>query len=629
MHAARLILAALLAAAPAAAQVTPPVVPGPQPAPQTAPLAPAPGAGGAPAPARPQPAAGSPFSWGDAGHLEFHARGLPVADVFAELRRLVRRNIIVAPEVNATFTGDLYDVSVDEVIDAICRSTGLVARPQPAYIYIEPDRAETRVYTLQNSRADDILPMVRPLLSPIGQANGTPAAKQGIQSSQEGSGGDDYAAAELIIVRDYATRLAEIDKVITSMDALPQQVLIEATIMAVTLTDDMQMGVNLQGIGGVDFSAGGVSSPDGQSLTFAGFPDSAISDGFGIAATNVADGISQGGLNVGLLNDNIAVFIRALQTVTDATVLANPRVVTMNKQRGEVLLGRRDGFLTTTVTQTSTTQSVDYLETGTRLIFRPYISSPELVRLEIHPENSNGGVNSEGLPFKETAEVTTNIMVRNGQTVVIGGLFREKDTSTVNKVPLLGDIPIVGALFRSTEDNKVREEIIIILTPHILDPADAAAWRGAGLDAEPLHDDVNQRSLFQSEPDESVRPLSEHGSGTAGRNDQPRVEPGRLAATWRETLHRLALGSDASARVVLRGLRRSGGEDPELAAMRRHLPEPAPACEGLAALDARIVAAHGVAGADIKKPDAPAEGVATGPEDEVSALWRELFGDKR
>src|SRR6185369_8133747 len=186
MHAARLILAALLAAAPAAAQVTPPAGPGPQPAPQpapqTAPPAPAPGTGGAPAPARPQPAPGSPFSWGDAGHLEFHARGLPVADVFAELRRLVRRNIIVAPEVNATFTGDLYDVSVDEIVEAICRSTGLVARPQPAYIYIEPDRAETRVYTLKNSRADDILPLVRPLLSPIGQANGTPAAKQGIQS---------------------------------------------------------------------------------------------------------------------------------------------------------------------------------------------------------------------------------------------------------------------------------------------------------------------------------------------------------------------------------------------------------------------------------------------------------------
>jgi type IV pilus assembly protein PilQ len=550
-----------------------------------------------------------------------------VADVFAELRRLVRRNIIVAPEVNATFTGDLYDVSVDEIVDAICRSTGLVARPQPAYIYIEPDKAETRVYTLRNSRADDLLPLVRPLLSPQGQASGTPAAKQGIQSSQEASGGDDYAASELLIVRDYATRLLEIDKVIASLDALPQQVLIEATIMAVTLTDDMQMGVNLQAIGGVDFTAGGATSPDGQSLTFTGFGEDQIKDGFGIADTNVANGISQGGLNVGLLSDNIAVFIRALQTVTDATVLANPRVVTMNKQRGEVLLGRRDGFLTTTVTQTSTTQSVDYLETGTRLIFRPYISGPELVRLEIHPENSNGGVNSDGLPFKETAEVTTNIMVRNGQTVVIGGLFREKDLSTVNKVPLLGDIPLVGALFRSTDDNKVREEIIIILTPHILDPSNPAAWRGAGLDAEPLHDDVNQRSLFQTQPDESVRPLSERDGGTAG--EPPRIEPGRLAATWRDTVHRLALGSDASARVILRGLRRAGGEDPELAALRRQLPEPVPACEGLAALDARIVAAHGVAGADLKKPDAPADGVASGPEDEVSALWRELFGDKR
>jgi type IV pilus assembly protein PilQ len=614
-----------VAAVPPAQQAPPPAVPPTEPAP-TEPAADGQGAS-APAEARPQPAPGSPFSWGDAGHLEFHARNLPVADVFAELRRLVRRNIIVAPEVNATFTGDLYDVTVDQIVDAICRSTNLVAAPQASYIYIEPDKAETRVYTLRHSRADDVISMIRPLLSTSGQVSGTPASKQGIPSSQETAGGDDYAASELVVVRDFATRLAEVDKVVASLDAVPRQVLIEATILAVLLNDDMQMGVELQGLLGADFVDAGAFSPDGQSLSYGGFGAGQLQDGLAAGDTNVNELIGDGGLNVGIFKDSVAVFVRALQAITDTTVLANPRVVTMNKQRGEVLLGRRDGFLTTTVTETSTTQSVEYLETGTRLIFRPYISGDQLVRLEIHPEDSNGGVNDEGLPFKTTAEVTTNVMVRSGQTVVIGGLFRTRDSTVVTKVPLLGDIPLLGQLFRSDDIQKLREEIIIVLTPHILDPGNADAFRGAGLDAEPLRDEVRKRAGFQTNPDKSLRLDSQDGSS----GDAPRVKTENLASVWREALRRLAQTPGPTARVVLRGLRLAGGEDAEMAALRRQLDEPLPACEGLALLDAQILAAHGVGRPDVAAAPAPPvkKTVDAGPQDEASELWTELFGDDR
>src|SRR4029453_880777 len=137
------------------------------------------------------------------------------------------------------------------------------------------------------------------------------------------------------------------------------------------------------------------------------------------------------------------------------------------KMRGEVLVGREDGYLTTTVTDSSAVQTVEFLKTGTRLIFRPYVGDDGYIRMEVHPEDSDGKVVS-GLPQKTTTEVTTNVMVKDGHTVVIGGLFRESSLTTRSQIPGLGDIPILGVLFRAQEDQTAREEIIILLTPHIV-----------------------------------------------------------------------------------------------------------------------------------------------------------------
>src|SRR5690606_22423310 len=112
------------------------------------------------------------------------------------------------------------------------------------------------------------------------------------------------------------------------------------------------------------------------------------------------------------------------------------------------LVGREDGYLTTTTTDTTTVQTVQFLRTGTRLVFRPYIGDDGYIRLEVHPEDSDGQVVA-GLPSKTTTEVTTNVLVKDGHTVVIGGLFRESDSRTRSQVPGLGELPIVGALFRN------------------------------------------------------------------------------------------------------------------------------------------------------------------------------------
>jgi len=164
-------------------------------------------------------------------------------------------------------------------------------------------------------------------------------------------------------------------------------------------------------------------------------------------------------------------FIKALETVTETSVLANPKLLVVNKQRGEIIVGKRDGYLTTTVTDTVATQTVQFLETGTKMVVRPFIAKDGFIRMEIHPEQSDGHIelfDKNALPTQTTTEVTSNVMVRDGRTIVIGGLFKEESNPTRSQIPILGNIPYLGTVFRQTSDVAKRNEIIVLLTPHII-----------------------------------------------------------------------------------------------------------------------------------------------------------------
>ena len=172
-----------------------------------------------------------------------------------------------------------------------------------------------------------------------------------------------------------------------------------------------------------------------------------------------------------------------MEEIVDLTIVANPKVVTANEQLGRVIVGRQDGYLTTTVTQTAAIQTVDFIETGTQILFRPFIGRDGYIRLDIHPEDSSGGLTPDNLPFKDTTEVTASPLVRDGHTLVIGGLFRDVITSRNSQVPWLGNLPLIGALFRGKQDKFVREEVIVLITPHIIDGDDLDRQADDALDA--------------------------------------------------------------------------------------------------------------------------------------------------
>jgi hypothetical protein len=174
-----------------------------------------------------------------------------------------------------------------------------------------------------------------------------------------------------------------------------------------------------------------------------------------------------------------------LDEVSDTTVVSNPKILALNRQAARVLVGRKVGYLNTTSTDTATTQSVEFLDTGTQLYFRPFVSSDGIIRMELRPAVSEAAIRTASdvsganitIPDEITNELVTNVLVRDGQTIVLGGLFRESTTVTRKQVPFLGDIPILGNAFRGHDDQTNRNEIIFLITPTIIND-DALAEAG-------------------------------------------------------------------------------------------------------------------------------------------------------
>jgi type IV pilus assembly protein PilQ len=422
-----------------------------------------------------------------------HVADLPIAEAMRMLSEPSRRNIILADGVKGTVTASMYGVDFDSALKAMLVSNSLGYRTDGDFIFVYPQeemakfaassrKLTTRVFRLNFMNVAAVKPLIDTLLSPTGKAAITPPSSKGLGSSGSGGGssggsassstlsteGDALASPDTLIVTDFEDRIEQIERVIKDLDKRPKQVLIEATLLRATLNEDNALGIDFTTVGGVDFAALSSVSPGAQNIQTGNIPTANLQNTNYTFRNDLNAALPGGGFTFGILKDQVGVFLRALEQITDTDVIANPKILALNKQVGQVLVGRRDGYLTTTITETTAIQKVEFLETGTVLSFRPFINDDGTVRMEIHPKDSTGGLTEANLPFEQTTEVTSNIIVKDGHTILIGGLFREVSTATRGQVPILGNIPGVGALFRRTRDATTREEVIVLLTIHVI-----------------------------------------------------------------------------------------------------------------------------------------------------------------
>ena len=416
-----------------------------------------------------------------------------IRDALRFLAVKYQKNIVPSPKVDGQlgFTS-LFNLTFEEAMDAILgvnlkyEQVGQLIKVYTVeeYAKIREDKGRMiyKVFTLYYMSAAEAKKLVTPVLSGAGMIEASSPAEIGISLGGGGgdgeAGGDSTSLHDSVVIYDYPESIAKAEELITSIDIRPQQVLVEATILSVTLTEGMEFGVDLNLLDGVSLT--GTAATDTFTTTTtvsrgtaATTPIKQIADGVAGSAIETAGFATSGsnGMRIGVTSGNVAAFITALESVTDTTLLANPKILALNKQVGTVFIGQKLGYRDSASISSSgvaTEGEVKFLDTGTKLSFRPYIGNDGYIRMDIYPKDSSAELNVDNVPTETTAELTTNIMVKDGQTIVIGGLFRDVITSTRSQVPLLGDLPFIGAVFRGTNDASTRQEIIVMLTPHII-----------------------------------------------------------------------------------------------------------------------------------------------------------------
>jgi type IV pilus assembly protein PilQ len=434
--------------------------------------------------------------------VDLHVADESLAAVLQVLSIQSQRNILAGAGIDARITADLYSVTFYEALDALLHvhGYGYIERDGFIYVYTQERLAQmrdavrrriSRVIELDYLNAVDAARLVAPLLSEDGTITAPGESPDFLIPNDSPVGKDDYPGLALLVVNDYPDRVDEIQTLVRQLGHPPGPGPHRSNDPAKHRSPRRNaFGVDFALIADIDFSSF-VSPLDaadnligGRGSSLVGGGEQAVlvpNDGEGRALTTANGNVTgPATLKAGIIDQDVGIFLRLLDEVSDITVVSNPKLLTLNRQPGRVLVGTRVGFLNTTTTETATTQSVEFLDTGTQLHVRPFVTADNLIRLELKPQVSTfrprATVTATGqivtIPDEDTTELVTNLIVRDGQTVVLGGLFTETTTASRRQVPVLGDVPLIGAAFRGHDDSTARSEIIFLVTPSILNDLD-------------------------------------------------------------------------------------------------------------------------------------------------------------
>ncbi|MFW2403873.1 MAG: secretin N-terminal domain-containing protein [Gammaproteobacteria bacterium] len=369
--------------------------------------------------------------------LTLGMRDASMAEVMAMLARQYRVNILLGDSVDSAVSFNLYDVTLDDAIRSIANAGGYaVERRQGTYFILPEEQAGknagsgftvVRSFPVQYTDAGELENKLGDYLSDFGNITSVP---------ERG----------LLVIEDRPDFVYRIGRLLTELDRRPPQVLIEAKILEIKLTDEQSYGIDWTGL----FT----NSPDGAG----DFGTNSITPG----------NSGNAGFFFNYLEPNLEIALRALEADGRVRNLASPKVVTVVNEEAEVIIGDRRGYAVTTTINQVTTESIEFLESGTILRVTPSIDDTGEILLNIHPEVSVGTVDENGIPSQTTTEVTTQLLVESGASIFIGGLMRNSTTEGRTGVPFLGRIPGLRWLFSTQSRTTLNTETVVIITPRIV-----------------------------------------------------------------------------------------------------------------------------------------------------------------
>jgi type II secretory pathway component GspD/PulD (secretin) len=273
----------------------------------------------------------------------------------------------------------------------------------------------------------------------------------------------------LIIVRDLPENLAQIDKIVATLDAPPKQVLVEAMILDVNVTNASDMSVKLLKDSEI---AQGITDADFKNQTLHP-PSSWAGTGNTIGANSPLD-LSGQGFYVQVLKKGIRAYLDAVRTTNNIEILSTPRVIALNHEKATIKSTDKISYYSgkTTTTgggQETQTQTIAFMEAGTLLNITPHISDNGFILMEITPEISNITSSDPNKPASAIISGTTKVLVKDGQTILMGGLVTETNSMEEEGVPFISGIPFLGSFFRHKKMSKIKKEKVFLITPHIID----------------------------------------------------------------------------------------------------------------------------------------------------------------
>lgn len=387
-----------------------------------------------------------------------------------------RKFVTDADLLNKKIVLSLKDVTPDEALNALLDTYDLY--------YVK--QGDTNIYVIKSK--SDVSPITVSKVIFCNYAKSADLEK--VLAARLSKGGKIVSdeRTNSVIITDLADSIDKMENLIRSLDVPTPQVLIESKIVDVNLNNNFQIGTQIDKIfrmpkafqyikagtekWGVD--SNGYAWVDPWSVLAGENPPKGKNSSEYTQMLSVPPTVGVGRFGVALLSGDWNILGSMFAGIEDknAKILTNPKLIVLNNQEAAIDIIEEVPYQsdrTTATTTGSVTATTSFKQVGLKLKVKPQINRDGTIVLQVEPEQSfRTGETIEGTPVINTSKAKTIMMLRSGETAVIGGLIRETETKTENKIPLLGDIPLLGYLFKNVVKNKARHELTIFISAKII-----------------------------------------------------------------------------------------------------------------------------------------------------------------
>jgi len=411
--------------------------------------------------------------------LTLNFQKIEIREALNVIADFIDTNMVISDTVKGDLTLRLKDVPWDQAFDIILQSRGLDMRKNGNVIQVAPREEIAAKEKIDLTSRQEIaeLEELRTESFQISYQKGEALAallssdKQRILSKRGSAVVD--TRTNTLFVQDTPAHLEEARKLIKQIDVPVRQVMIEARVVVASDNFGKNLGVRLGYVSNDTFKVNGTNiNGNVGANTVTGGPLAGTTMPANLPNVNLPSAGTAGAFSMLLFNNSLSkllsVELTALETDSKGKVISSPRVVTSDQTEATIATGTEIPYQQAS---SSGATNVAFKSAALSLSVKPQITPDDHVIMDIKVNKDSVGTLYAGVPSIDTNKVTTQVLVENGGTVVIGGVYSQTQSDGVNKVPLLGDIPGLGFLFRSTAKVDNKSELLVFITPKIIKDA--------------------------------------------------------------------------------------------------------------------------------------------------------------